>query len=251
MKRLIQMIHLLRKNKFILAMALAAALSSSNALAVQIIEAGDGATIYAKVSKKEMTRLSIDKGRVSSLRVKEGELAIDPDDETGQVFLSVPGGDKAGHVKPINGFLTTDSGHTYTVVLQVIDTPSDSIVIKEPRPKQAAGKNDFKSTSYDKAVKRLVSVMANDELPDDMQVKEVGQRLDLWQEAAMTIERQYVAGDIVGERYLVANVSKEAMVLDEREFYRKGVSVVALDQLNLAPGASTRLYVIREKAQNE
>lgn len=251
MKRLIQMIHSLRRNSTIVAMALAAALFSSNAQAVQIIEAGDGTTIYAKISKKEMTRLSIDRGRVASLRVKDGELAIDPDDETGQLFLSVPGGDKAAHVKPINGFLTTDSGHTYALILQVVDTPSDSIVIKEPRAKQAAGKNDFKSNSYDKAVKRLVSVMANDELPDDMQVKEVGQRLDLWQEAAMTLERQYVAGDIVGERYLVANVSKEPMILDEREFYRKGVSVVALDQLNLAPGASTRLYVIREKAQNE
>lgn len=251
MKRLIQMIHSLRKNKPILAMALAAALSTSNALAVQIIEAGDGATIYAKVSKNEMTRLSIDRGRAASLRVKEGELSIDPDDETGQLFLSVPGGHKADAVKPINGFLTTDSGHTYTLILQVVDTPSDSIVIKEPRAKQAPGKNDFKSTSYDKAVKRLVSVMANDELPDDMQVKEIGKHLDLWQEAAMTLERQYVAGDIVGERYLVANVSKEPMVLDEREFYRKGVSVVALDQLNLAPGASTRLYVIREKIQNE
>ncbi|NHZ99061.1 type-F conjugative transfer system secretin TraK [Massilia sp. CCM 8734] len=251
MKRLIQMTHLRRRNRPILAMALVAALFSSNALAVQIIEAGDGATIYAKVSKKEMTRLSIDRGRVASLRVKDGELAIDPDDETGQLFLSIPGGDKAGAVKPINGFLTTDSGHTYTLILQVVDTPSDSIVIKEPRAKQAAAKNDFKSTSYDKAVKRLVSAMANDEVPDDMQIKEIGQRLDLWQEAAMTLERQYVAGDIVGERYLVANVSKDPMVLDEREFYRKGVSVVALDQLNLAPGASTRLYVIREKAQNE
>lgn len=232
-------------------MAVAAALLSTQASAVQIIEAGDGTTIFAKVSKKEMTRLSVDRGRVASLRVKEGELGIDPDDETGQLFLSVPGGDRAGAVKPINGFLTTDSGHTYTLVLQVVDTPSDSIIIKEPHAKPAASKSDFKNTSYDKAVKRIISVMANDELPDDIQIKEIGQRLDLWQEAAMTLERQYITGDVVGERYMVANVSSQPMVLDEREFYRKGVSVVALDQLNLLPGASTRLYVIREKAQNE
>lgn len=241
------MIHSLKRNSALALLAAALAWAAPSAMAVQIVESGDGGTIYAKLSKKEMTRLGIEGGRVSSLRVKEGSLNIDPDDETGQLFLSVP----AGVDKPINGFLTTDAGHTYTLVLQITDTPADSIIIKEPKSKQAQGRSDFKTTSYDKAVKRLVSVMANDELPDDMQVKEIGRRLDLWQEAAMTLERQYIAGDIVGERYMVANVSKEAMVLDEREFYRKGVSVIALDQLNLAPGASTRLYVIREKAQNE
>ena len=231
-------------------MALSAAVTT-NVLAAQIVEGGDGSTIYAKVSKKEMTRLSVDRGRIASLRVKASELSVDPDDETGQVFLSVPDGQKPGDIKPINAFLTTQAGHTYTLILQVVDKPSDSIIIKEPRAKQVGKTSDFKNTSYDKAIRRLVYVMANDELPDDMQVKEVGQRIDLWQEATMTLERQYVAGDVVGERYMVANVSKQPIVLDEREFYRKGVSVVALDQLNLAPGASTRLYVIREKAKNE
>ena len=250
MKRLIQMIHLLRKNKSILAMALASAVSA-NVLAAQIVEGGDGSTIYAKVSKKEMTRLSIDNGRVTDIRFRQGELSVDTDEATGQIFMSIPNGADAKNIKPINGFLTTDAGHTFTLVLQVVDTPSETIIIKQPRAKPDPRTNAFKSTSYDKAVKRLISVMANDELPDDMQVKEVGQRVDLWQEATMTLERQYVAGDIVGERYMVANISKAPMVLDEREFYRKGVSVVALDQLNLTPGASTRLYVIREKAQNE
>lgn len=245
------MIHSLKKNKPVrtlaatLAVMLAAA--SHQAVAVQIVEAGDGSTVYAKLSKKEMTRLTVDHGRIASLRVKEGELGIDPDDETGQFFLTVP----AGAEKPINGFLTTEAGYTYTLVLQIVDTPADSIIIKQPKPRQSPGRNDFKTTSYDKAVKRLVVAMANDELPDDMQVKQIGRRLDLWQEAAMTLEVQYIYGDMVGERYLVANVSNEPIVLDEREFYRKGVDVVALDQLNLAPGAATRLYVIREKNQNE
>lgn len=241
------MTHSPKNTKAAATLAIVLATATHQVSAVQIVEGGDGSTIYAKLSKKEMTRLSLEHGRIASLRVKEGELGVDPDDETGQLFLSVP----ANANKPINGFLTTDAGNTYTLVLQIVDTPADSIIIKQPKSRQAPERNDFKSTSYDKAVKRLVTAMANDELPDDMQVKQIGQRIDLWQEAAMTLEVQYTAGGMVGERYLVANVSKEAMVLDEREFYRKGVSVIALDQLNLAPGASARLYVIREKNQNE
>lgn len=215
--------------------------------AVQIIEAADGVTIYAKVSKREQTRLALEHGRITMLRVKSSELDVEPDNEKGQLFLSVP----TGISKPINGFLTTDSGNTLTVVFQVVDGPSDSIIIKQPRRRSGAAQSDFKSTSYDKAVKRLVTVMATDELPDDMQIREVGRQLALWKEASMSLERQYIAGAIVGERYLVSNVSAAPMVLDEREFYRKGVSVVAVERLNLAPGDATRVYVIREKKPND
>jgi len=245
------LIPLLRKNSrsTLSAAALAIALSgiAGGATAVQIVEGGDGSTIYAKLSKKEMTRIAVEHGRIASLRVREGELGIDADEDTGQVFLTVP----EGASKPVNGFLVTDSGNTYTLVLQIVDAPADSIIVKQPKARPAQARNDFKSSSYDKAVKRLVTLMANDELPDDVQVKQSGRKLDLWQEASMTLETQYFIGDMVGERYIIANVSQTAMVLDEREFYRKGVSVIALDQLNLAPGGSTRLYVVREKAQNE
>lgn len=232
---------------------LALALPSVPAMAVQIIEGGDGSTLYAKLSKKEMTRLAVDHGRIASLRVREGELGIDADEETGQVFLTVLGGASSpvGENKPINGFLTTDAGNTYTLVLQIVDTPADSIIIKQPRQRNALARNDFKSSAYDKAIKRLVKVMAGDELPDDIEVTQVSRKLDLWQEASMLLETRYSSGDMVGERYVIANVSQAPMVLDEREFYRPGVHVIALDQLNLAPDASTRLYIIRRKAQHE
>lgn len=215
--------------------------------AVQTKDVGDGGTVYARISEKELTRLAVSPGRIATLRVKQGELGIDPDDDTGQLFLSVPAGSK----KPVNGFLTTDTGNTYTLVLEIVDAPADSIVINQPQPKEAKTRNDLKTTPYEKVAKRLVTLMASDELPSDLKVKQVGKKLDLWKEASMTLESQYFIGDLVGERYIVANTSAADMILDEREFYRKGVGVVALDQLTLAPGMSTRLYVVREKAQNE
>lgn len=227
------------------AVAFALACSAPLAGAVQILDGADGHTLYAKVSKKEITRLALDHGRITTLRFKQGELGTDPDEDTGQLFLSVP----PGSDKPINAFLTTDAGATYTLVMQVVDAPADSIVIRQHRPQQASPDN--KAGTYDRAIKRLAAAMAGDGAPDDMQVRRVGRRLALWREATATLDAEYLTRELVGERYLVTNVSNQPMVLDEREFYRKGVSVVALDQLNLAPGASTRLYVVREKAQNE
>jgi hypothetical protein len=124
-------------------------------------------------------------------------------------------------------------------------------VIKQAKPKSKQVVREPKGNTHDKVVKRLVTVMANDELPDDIEIKEIGKPLALWKEATMMLERQYSTEGMIGERYSVANVSKETMVLDEREFYRKGVSVVAIEQLNVTPGSATRVYVIREKAENE
>jgi conjugal transfer pilus assembly protein TraK len=247
-KRSIPMIHLTAKNKvFVKLFAILAMSLATHANALQILQGDDGSTLYVKISKKEMTRLSIEQGRVVTLRVKEGEINIDPDDETGQIFLTVP----EGVNKPINGFLTTDLGRTYTIIFQPTDMPSDSIVIKQAKPKSKQVVREPKGNTHDKVVKRLVTVMANDELPDDIEIKEIGKPLALWKEATMMLERQYSTEGMVGERYSVANVSKETMVLDEREFYRKGVSVVAIEQLNVTPGSATRVYVIREKAENE
>lgn len=216
--------------------------------ALQILEATDGATIYGKVSIQEPTRIALDAGRIASMRVKDGTLYIDPDDESGQIFVSVPEGMK----KPINGFLTTDSGKTVTLVLQPTDIPAETIILKSPKARRASQSNDlFRSTTYDKAVKRLVVAMANDELPDDIDVREVGERFSLWKEADMTLERQYSLDTVVGEKFRVVNVSKDTLTMEEREFYRKGVHVVAIDLLNLAPGASTFVYVIRERTANE
>lgn len=239
------------KSSLIASMILAlCAMASQNTYAIQIKDVGDGATVYARISAKELTRLAVTPGRVASLRVKQGELLIDPDEDTGQVFLSVPVGSK----KPINGFLTTDNGNTYTLILEITDAPADSIIINQPNARSSLESNrrsEGKTTPYEKQAKRLVTLMVNDEHPADSTIRKVGQKMDLWREASMTLDTLYFIGNLVGERYLVTNTSPNDMVLDEREFYRKGVSVIALDQHTLAPGTATQLYVVREKQANE
>ena len=215
--------------------------------ALQVLDGEDGSTVIAKISKKEITRVFVEQGRISSLRVKEGELTIAPDDETGQIFVSLPD----GATKPVNGFLTTEDGRTFNIIFQPLDGPGDSIAIKQRRGKTKVVESDFKSTTFDKMVIRLMTVMANDQIPDDLELKEVGQSLSLWKEANMTLDRRYLGDSLVGEIYTVGNVSGAMMVLDEREFFRRGVVSVAVDQTNVPPGGSTRVYVVREKQVNE
>lgn len=216
--------------------------------ALQILEGADGSTLYAKISAAEPTRIAIEQGRVATMRIREGTVNIDSDEDTGQVFVTVP----PGIVKPVSAFLTTVDGKTYTLILQPADIPAESIVIKSNQRRSSGNRGtSLKTTAYAKVAKKLITVMASDSISDDYEVRDVNKQFALWKEANLTLERQYIGDEFVGERFILSNVSKADMVLDEREFYRKGVHFVALDQLNLAPGSATRLYIVREKSADE
>ncbi len=238
------------KSSLAKAVGLACALWLGQVHAVQVLEGSDGASLYAKISKTEPTRITVTPGRVASLRVREGTLNIDPDDDTGQLFVTAP----AGSSRPVNGFLTTDGGDTYTLVLELVDGPSDSIVIRQGKKanKPPVGVTQVLQTGpYVKEIKRLFVAMATNTTLTGVAVAERNQEVMLWKEASMTLEKQYVAGDVIGERFSVRNVSGKPMVLDEREFYKPGVHAVAIDQLNLSPGGTTTAYVIRAKGSDE
>ena len=90
-------------------------------------EAQDGQTALGKVSRKEVTRIAFERGRVRKVTGSAGEFVLEKDDEKGQIFVRPT---DPQSTKPINLFLTSERG-TVALLLQPVDTPSDSIVIRE------------------------------------------------------------------------------------------------------------------------
>ena len=66
--------------------------------------------------------------------------------------------------------------------------------------------------------------------------------------ARFAMTRVYEGRGLVGERYLLTNISTQNMVLAEQEFDREtgGVLAVAIENHNLRPGDSTTVFVIRQ-----
>lgn len=48
-----------------------------------------------------------------------------------------------------------------------------------------------------------------------------------------------------GEKYRLTNTGKTALRLVEQELYRKGVVAVAIEQMQLEPGQTTSVHVVR------
>lgn len=190
-----------------------------------------------------------------------GEVVLECDRDKGEIYIR-PVGDSP---KPVNLFIS--SAHaTYTLVLRKADTPADTIVIRDPgqralqamqSPTGAAGSQTPLGTApnHIRGLKTLLLAMASDRVPPDIRVDELNQPIQLWAEARFSLMRRYEGRGLVGEKYLLQNVSQAVMVLAEQEFDRPDspsggqVLAVAVEHHNLRPGETTNVFVIRRGGQ--
>ncbi len=259
------------------AIIIASALTALPAQALQIIEASDGTSVEAILSIKEPTRIRIDgapitdvfgnihsshcnptaalpvtpgtpsTGAVTQSVNPAGELVLECDRDKGEIYVR-PVGDST---KPINLFVSS-ANFTYTLLLRRSDTPADTIVIRDKTPKtlkvgMSAQASAGAAPNPVRAMKALLVAMASDRVPPDIQFEEAHRTVQLWTEARFSLVRHYEGRGLVGEKYLLENISNALMVLTEQEFDRERGNVVgiAIERHNLRPGESTSVYVIR------
>lgn len=229
---------------WLLLLALAA---SEPALALQVVDARDGETVLAKVSRKEVTRISIERGRIRKVTGNAGEFVLEKDDEKGQIFIRPTAPDST---KPINLFVSTERS-TIGLLLQPVDIPSDAIVIRDARDATAEPSRIERSGRHVRTMKNLLLAMAEDALPDDMEVREPGRDLALWPGARLSLQRQWLGTNVVGEKYQLTNAGAAVLELAERDLFKRGVMALSIEQASLRPGESTQLFVIRERRTDD
>lgn len=247
--------------------------------ALQTLDAADGVTVEAAVSIKEPTRIRIAGAPIVNVfgnlhssncpsaspaaaaggnapaaappRVNPaGELVLECDAEKGEVYVRPVG----AAAKPINLFVSSKDA-TYTLRLRRVDTPADTIVLRD-RTVREAGPDAGTSAAaprqpvHVRALKAMLIAMTSDRVPGDIRVEELDRPMQLWAEAQFTLTRAYEGRGLIGERFVLTNVSAADMVLAEQEFDREGGNVLAIsiNRHNLRPGDTTTVYVIRKGA---
>jgi conjugal transfer pilus assembly protein TraK len=242
--------------------------------ALQVVDARDGVTAEALLSAKEPTRIRIDGAPISDVFGNihssncaaptpttgvantatpavnpAGEIVLECDRDKGEIYVR-PIGNGA---KPVNLFISSPHA-TYTLMLRRSDTPADTIVIRDrsSRGPMAADAGPFtgplgRSASHVRSLKAMLTAMASDRVPVDVRVEEVNRPVQLWAEARFSLMRVFEGRGLIGERYLLTNVSEQDMVLAEQEFDRAddNVLAVSIETHNLRPAESTSVYVIR------
>lgn len=246
------------------------------AWAVQTREVRDGATVEAVIAAHEPTRIRIEGEKIidvvgniysssncapksadASTPVPPGTAAaVNPagqvtlacDLAKGEIYIQ-PVGTAA---KPINLFISSATA-TYTLRLNRADVPADTIVISDKsarRQVKAANTGSAppaRSATFIRSLKSMLMFMVSEQVPDDVRMEERDEARLLWTEAEMKLIRQFEGRGLIGETYALSNISGAPLVLAEQEFDRDDgdVLAVAIDNLNLRPNESTRVYVIR------
>lgn len=253
-------------------LASALAISVTPASALQTIEARDGVSIEAAIALKEATRIKVDGERItdvfgniyssncgaappgtrdaaqpSAAINPAGEIVLECDKDKGEIYVKPV----AAGAKPVNLFIST-SKSTYTLVLRRVDMPADTIVIKDRAWPQAAASVERlggPSPGHVRALKQMLTAMASDRVSADLRVEEVNRPIQLWTECRFTLLRIYESRGLIGEKYLLTNVSSAPMVLAEQEFDREHGDVVgvSIESHNLRPGESTNVFVLRQR----
>ena len=240
-----------------------------------MVEATDGVTVEAVLAIKEPTRIRIDGASITNVfgniyssncgaavstqpgtgstpvlpqTNPAGEIVLECDADKGEIYVRPVG----GLGKPVNLFISSQHA-TYTLLLRRSDTPADTIVIRDKTPRQARADQAGPAPASRQAIhirslKAMLVAMASDSVPTDVRVEEVNRPIQLWVEARFAMTRVYEGRGLVGERYLLTNISTQNMVLAEQEFDREtgGVLAVAIENHNLRPGDSTTVFVIRQ-----
>jgi conjugal transfer pilus assembly protein TraK len=226
-------------------------------MALQVLHAQDGQTMVAKVSRREITRIAVEDGRIRKVTGNAGDFVLERDEAQGQVFLRPADPERT---RPINLFVTTDRG-TVALLLQPLDLPSDTLLIRHPDPSPSSSRTHGdkplpiepkgSAASHLRSLKDLLLVMADGLLPPEFEFEEVAMDVPLWVDTRMRLMRRWRGATRVGETYWLTNTGQTPLEVAEQHLFRLGHLAISVEKPTLAPGESTPVHVIRLRMQGE
>ncbi|MEB2500736.1 TraK domain-containing protein [Burkholderia cenocepacia] len=232
-------------------------IAAANVLPANAATAGASEPREYTVSATEQNRLEI-AGRAIKKVVPshKGALTYVKDKGNGVFYFAFANGGDGMGTETL--YVIDDQGATYQLLLQPRRVPSANIIVPaagDAPGRSAVARTAATSSAYQSAIKDLVYEMAAAQVDPGADpaasAVPVNQDVPLWKEARLTFDTKYVEDAFVGEQYTLTNVSSGDMVIAEQELYRPGVVVVAVEQQTLAPGDSTRVYIVRERGRDE
>lgn len=229
-----------------LAVAAAALLITGRTYAIQNVRDADRQAQQVNISAAEYNLLSMSGGRHFTRIVPAVPGSVSWTQDGGTLWLK-PANPTALN-ETITIFVIDDAGINYRLSLVPGPRPAEDIRIEPPA---ARATHALRASAFQRHVKLMMLAMAGGQGAPQLAYTSVDTTVPLWKEATLALVRQYRDGDLVGETYTLSNTSHTDMTLDERELYAPGVLAIAIESANLPAGASTIVYVVRERGDHE
>jgi type-F conjugative transfer system secretin TraK len=212
-----------------------------------VFKVKDGDVIKVKISSRELTRIVVKgEGKIEKVWAAGGVLETQIDKKRGEVFLRP----SVKAATAISFFVRDSFGSTYTLIAEQFDIPSQTILI-DPLVKGSSREGDkFKNRPIISKIKNMIKAMAGDsELEKNYGIEEVGREIKWWKETEILLLKTFSSEKLVGELFRVKNITKERMVMDEKEFlnFMPEILAISLIKLSLEPDEETKLLIVRRR----
>lgn len=239
-----------------LAIAAGAICAAGPVSAAQTLRIRDGDTTVVRISLRDQTRLRVASGRISEVvgdvydadRNPGGRLVVLRDEAAGEVYLMPAPATADASPRPIKLDVKTDRG-TVALLAQPADVIGETLTLQiSGQVRAAEAEPQGRSSNYLRTVKAMVLALANPDQRSDLgsSFVPVKREVQLWQEARFVLVGRLETASQLGEVYELTNVSSTPMVVDERELFTAGVQGIVVERLQLPPGGTTRVLIVRE-----
>ena len=201
--------------------------------------------IHSKISYQNLNRIKVKGDKIDSIAGIETAFHFEKNDKTGEIFIR-PTEDNG--YSPISLSLTTVSGKTQDLQLEVIDGEANTIELvaeKEEYPQidLSAMNEESSGNDYEESICSVMKKFIN--LPKDFPEVEVKASDRKHAHLTANLEKAYMIDGYIALKYKVTTSLNNASRLDERMFSRKGDICLSLSSLEIRPGFSVSLYVLR------
>ncbi len=223
-----------------------AALLGLNADAAQY-KMGDQ-VIHAKISYQNLNRLKAKNDKIDIIAGLESAFHFEKNQKTGDVYIR-PTEDNG--YSPISVSVTTASGKTQDLLLEVVDGESRTIELVDEEYKKFDDFSDDKdsedidASDYEGKVCQAMKKLIN--IPENYPTILVKARDRKHLHITATLKESYLIDGFIALKYRITSENKEnkPSVLDERMFVREGDVCLSLSSFEITNNTVATLYVLR------
>lgn len=224
--------------------------------------------VVVTISQKELSRLVFKSEKGGADRVKQifginGEFHYEIQEENLYIRPSV--------AKPINFFVSTDSGFTYKVLAMQNDIPSTQVAITgvQDNKKDSCDKGKIenittgKDASFEKIkfreayssvseeshlreeIRKIISVIKADDRTVGYEVKEIDKEKKDIEGVRKYYESRWTKREVIGDKYYLYNTSDKRVQLDKARYLDDNIQAVYIEKTELNPGDKTLMITIK------
>jgi len=187
------------------------ALFLNTANATQTREVTGNDELLLEISQTELTRISVENDKISSLQFANGILDVTTDTKLGEAYI------KPRTENPINLFVTTKKGFVYKLLLNPINIPSEQIILRNKNTFISEGISKGISNDYERRLTDIILSIQRNIKIEGCYVSKANQKVQSPIDGVkLKVVQKYVCKEYTGYKLEISK--KDDVTIQEKDF---------------------------------